>query len=99
MSAKDPAERALIARLASNTYWATCPDPSAHTAPGRRAFLDRFERQVDPDGTLPPAERAKRAERAKVAYFSKLAHRSAQARKARLAKRNGVNDGGRDAAA
>lgn len=43
------------------------------TAPARRAFLARFEREVDPDGKLAPEERARRAEHAKRAYFSRLA--------------------------
>ena len=51
------------------------------TAPARRAFNDRFENEVDPDGTLPPAERQRRAEAAKKAYFTRLALKSAQARR------------------
>ncbi len=51
------------------------------TAPARRAFLDKFEQQVDPDGTLDPQERAKRAEHAKRAHFQMLALKSAAARK------------------
>ncbi len=51
------------------------------TAPARRAFLARFEAQVDPDGTLPPAERARRAEAAKKAHFARLAYLSAKARR------------------
>lgn len=43
------------------------------TGPARRAFLARFEREVDPDNELEPAERARRAEHAKSAYFSRLA--------------------------
>jgi hypothetical protein len=45
------------------------------------ALLDRFERQVDPDGVLSPAERARRAGHARKAYFTRLALRSAQARR------------------
>jgi hypothetical protein len=45
--------------------------------------MDRFERQVDPDGTLPADERAKRAESARKAYFTALALRSSRARAAR----------------
>jgi hypothetical protein len=83
MASNDPTERTQIARLAAHTSWANTPDPSARSAPGRAAFLARFERQVDPDGTLPPAERARRAEHARKAYFGRLALRSAQARRAR----------------
>jgi hypothetical protein len=55
------------------------------TAPARAAFLDRFEREVDPDGLLPAAERARRAEHARKAYFTRLALKSAKARAARKA--------------
>lgn len=75
------AERALRARLAAHESWAKTHDRAARTANARAAALDRFERQVDPDGTLPPAERAIRAEHARKAYFTRLALRSAQARR------------------
>ncbi|CUU60373.1 hypothetical protein Ga0074812_1396 [Parafrankia irregularis] len=81
MSASRPEDRALIARIAAHASWANTHDRAARTARGRAAFLDRFDRQVDPDGTLPPAERARRAENARRAYFSSLALRSAQARR------------------
>jgi hypothetical protein len=45
------------------------------TKAGRVAFLARFEREVDPDGTLPIEERARRAECAKRAYFVALVMR------------------------
>ncbi len=83
MAARTPAQRALIARLAAHESWANTADRSARTAPARRAMLGRFERQVDPDGVLPSAERARRAEHARKAYFTRLALRSAQARKRR----------------
>jgi len=37
-------------------------DPKETTQAARAAFLTRFEREVDPDGSLPPAERARRAQ-------------------------------------
>ncbi len=43
--------------------------------------MSQFEAEVDPTGTLPPAERASRAEHARKAHFSRLALRSAQARR------------------
>ncbi|MDQ6730248.1 MAG: hypothetical protein M3022_08085 [Actinomycetota bacterium] len=76
-----PAERSLRARLAAHSLHARVSDPAAHTAPARRAFLDRFEREVDPDGELPVAERIRRAEHARKAYFARLALRSARARR------------------
>ena len=70
-------------RSAALRQWAFVTDPAARTANGRRAFLDRFERQADPDGRLSKEERAKRAERLRRAYFIELAAKSAAARKAR----------------
>lgn len=58
-------------------------DSAAITAPARRAFLDKFEKQVDPDGTLDPQERAKRADAAKRLYMARLAIKSAEARRRR----------------
>ncbi|MEY8013837.1 hypothetical protein [Mycobacterium servetii] len=46
-------------------------------------MLEKFAHQVDPDGTLPPAERAKRAESLRRAHFKRLALKSAQARRRR----------------
>lgn len=77
-----PAQRALQARLAAHTLHSRVSDPRAHTAPARAAFLARFEAEVDPDGTLSPAERARRAGHAKQAYFARLALASARARRA-----------------
>lgn len=71
----------MRARLAAHSSWANTADPAARTAPARKAALDRFEREVDPDGTLPPADRARRAEHARKAYFTRLALASAKARR------------------
>jgi hypothetical protein len=71
----------LIARIAAHESWAKTADRSARTAPARSAMLAKFEREVDPDGVLVPAERARRAESARQAYFTRLALRSAQARR------------------
>ena len=76
-----PAEISLRAQINAHRLWARVPDRTAHTAPARRAFLDRFEREVDPDGVLPAEERARRAEHARKAYFLKLALASAKARR------------------
>ena len=77
----DPQERSLRARLAAHTSWANTPDPASRTAKARKAALDRFEKQVDPDGVLTAEDRARRAEHARKAYFIGLALRSAQARR------------------
>lgn len=83
MGSTRPEERALIGRIAAHTKWANTADRSAATAPARKASLDRFERQVDPDGVLPPGERAIRAGHARKAFFQRMALLSVQARRAR----------------
>lgn len=75
-----PAERIMRARLAAHTLHAKV-DSSEHTKPARKAFLERFENEVDPDRTLPREERLRRAEQAKKAYFTRLALKSVQARR------------------
>lgn len=78
-----PAERTLRGQIAAHESWSRTPDRPARTAKARQALLDKFEQQVDPDGTLLPAERARRAEHARKAYFARLALKSAQARRRR----------------
>jgi len=73
-------QRVLRARKAAHSMHAA---GRTNTKPARTAFLSRFERQVDPDGVLPPQERARRAEHARRAYMTGLALRSAQARSGR----------------
>lgn len=60
-------------------------DSRAITAPARLGFLAKFEREVDPDGTLDPAERAKRAEHARKLHMARLALKSAEVRRAKKA--------------
>lgn len=77
------AQRSLIASIGAHESWARTIDRTARTAPARKAFLDKFEVQVDPDGVLSPAERALRAEHARKAHFQRMALKSARARKRR----------------
>jgi len=56
-------------------------DARKTTANGRATFLARFEAEVDPDGTLPPEERRRRAEHARSAYFTRLALAAVKARR------------------
>lgn len=83
-------ERTLLAQIAAHESWARTPDRSARTANARKAMLDSFERLVDPDGTLPPAERTKRAAHARKAHFKRMALKSAQARRRRGGDVNGA---------
>lgn len=76
----DREERSLRARIAAHSLHAA---GKTNTEPARRAFLARFEHEVDPSGSLAPEERAKRAEHARKAYFLRLAQKSAKARRKR----------------
>ena len=81
-----PTERSLRARLAAYAMHAR-HDARETSAPGRAAFLARFEAEVDPEGCLDPAERRRRADHARRAYFARLAVASVQARRKRQADR------------
>jgi len=85
-------EASLRGRLAVLSSWAQTEDRQARTKPGRDAMLAKFERQVDPDGKLSPAERARRAEYARKAHFTRLALKAAKARSAKAAARRAVAD-------
>lgn len=76
-------EASLAGQIGAHISWANTTNRTQRTAPGRAAFLERFEHEVDPDRILDPAERARRAEHARKAYFKRLALKSAQARRAR----------------
>ena len=87
-----PGERSLRAQIAAHTSWGNTEDRQARTAPARRAMLDKFEKQCDPDNQLPPAERAKRAENLRIAHFKRLSLKSAQARRSRAGGDGGDHD-------
>jgi hypothetical protein len=70
-------------RIAAEISWSRTYDRSARTRPAREAFLKRFEREVDPHGTLAPEDRRRLAEHAKRAYMLRLAKRAVAARRAR----------------
>jgi hypothetical protein len=79
-------ERQLRGRVAAHTLHSLY-DSRELTAPARRAFLEKFENEVDPDGTLPPEERSRRAAHLRKAHFTKLAYLSAKARRERAERR------------
>jgi len=72
-----PEQRSLRARIGA---FALHAQGGTSTRAGTAAFLSRFEREVDPDGTLAPEERARRATLARKAYFARLALASSRAR-------------------
>lgn len=84
-----PEERKLRSRAAAHTLHSRY-DSRELTSRARKAFLDRFELQVDPNLELPPKERARRAAHARKAYFTALAFKSAKARGARTRNRRSL---------
>jgi hypothetical protein len=85
-----PEQRSIRGAIAANARWSR-EDPAANAARGQAGLIEKFRREVDPDGTLPEAERERRAECARKAHFQRLALASSKARGARKA-------GGADAA-
>lgn len=81
MPAAHPNDRHAIAVLAAQTSWANTTDRTGRTRPARDALLAKIEAQVDPDGVMDPATRAKAIHNARSAYFRRLALLSAQARR------------------
>ena len=72
-----PSERSLRARIGALSLHA---QGGTNTGPARATFNARWEREVDPEMTLPLGERQKRAKAAKSAYFARLALKSARTR-------------------
>jgi hypothetical protein len=75
-----PSERSLRARQAAHTLHSRY-DSRELTEKARAAYLERFARQVDPDGLLPEPERQRRAQHALQAHMASLALKSARARR------------------
>lgn len=76
-----PKERSLRARLAAHVQHSK---GRTNTAPAHKAFIARFEKEVDPEGKLDPDERARRAEHALKAHMTRLALKSAKARRKKV---------------
>jgi hypothetical protein len=80
------AERSLRGAIAAHESCKQTEDRSARTAAARKALLDKFEREVDPNSELDPRERAKRAESARKAHYARMAFASAKARRTRAGR-------------
>ena len=80
-----PEQRSLQARLAAHVLHAT-HDPSELVAAAHQAaHVTRYEKIVDPDGTLTADERARRVEHLRRAEMTRLALASSRARAERKA--------------
>lgn len=81
MAAADPTRRSQNARIAALSRWSK-QDSKQGTQAARDGRLARFARQVDPDNSLPAAERDRRARcamRAEMARIGRLPRRASQA--------------------
>jgi hypothetical protein len=63
-------------------------DAREGTRKARETWLNHWLDVVDPDGSLPERERARRAEAARRAWYATLAYRSALARASKKAGRS-----------
>jgi hypothetical protein len=77
-----PEQRSLRARIGAYALHAA---GATNTGPATRAFMERFEREVDPEGSLTPDERRRRAGHARMAHMTALALRSSRVRSNRKA--------------
>lgn len=75
-----PERAAQLGRIGGLTT-ASRTDSFQRTQPARDKFLSKFLDEVDPERTLPEAERNRRAEAARKAHFHRLALKSADARR------------------
>lgn len=77
-----PAELSLRGQIAAHESWAHTENPSARTAPARKAFDDKFLTKANGDPV--------KAEHLRKAYFARLAFKSAQARRRRAVVRERI---------
>ena len=74
-------DRVLVARIAAAERWGRTRDRTAATEPARRGLRAKFEREADPDGTLSPQERMRRADQLMQAHMLRMSRAAAQARR------------------
>lgn len=72
MSARTPEERTLVAQIAAAERWGRTPDRSAATAPARAGLRAKYAREVDPNGTLDPAEVERRVDSLMRAHMLRM---------------------------
>lgn len=67
-----PAQRRLRAQIAANTRWSRPMAREDAADVARSTFYARLERQVDPEGKLPPPELDRRVQAAARAFSARL---------------------------
>lgn len=81
-----PEQRALRARIASHASWKQTTNRKARTKPGFQGLRARIAAEVDPQGLMSEADRAKAVENAVSEHFSRLALKAAAAKRNRKTK-------------
>jgi hypothetical protein len=75
-----PEQRRRHAKLAALSRWSRDDAPRAGTEKAREAFIERFERQVDPNHVLPEGQRRRAAKNALAEHMLRLSLAAARAR-------------------
>jgi hypothetical protein len=90
MAASDYATRVLVARIAAHARWAKTADRTTVAQKGQQGLRARFEREIDPDGSLSRADRARLDARVDSALKAHMASLSLIAQRKRKRKRTSI---------
>ena len=77
-----PEQRKMRATIAALARWKN-EDPAEAAFRGQQGLVAKFEREVDPDNVLSPAERRRRAIAARREHMTRMAFKSSKSRKAK----------------
>lgn len=80
MSATNPADRSLIARIAAAERWGKATNRAEATAPARAGLRAKFAREADPAGVLDPAELEHRIDSLVRAHMLRMSRAAKAAR-------------------
>jgi hypothetical protein len=81
MPTQSAADRSLVAKIAAAERWGRTSDRAAATAPARAGLRDKFAREIDPGGTLTPAELERRVDQLMHALMMKMSRRASESRR------------------
>lgn len=81
MPMKHSDDRSLVARIAAAERWGRTADRTQATAAARSGLRAKFEREADPEGVLPPAERACRADSLVRAHMLRMSLKAKASRR------------------
>ncbi len=81
MPARDPEDRVLVAQIAAAERWGRTTDRTAATAPARAGLRAKYAREIDPDGTLDPAELERRVDSLMRAHMLRMSLAAKTARR------------------